>query len=193
MGMRERLYGSGWFAAQAKKESLRDALPTGERIGQGVGIVINVLVIAFFVVHQTRPTHFFTDEFRTFQMVVFYVVLVLGIVPMLVRLITNRRNDGRLWEAVNMALFAAGGLYLLVLWPFDFSHFAEPLPRALEPALEWITDSIARWVIGIGVAASAFFAPYTFLLYGAVRSLLVAPHQAPVQEDSGDEPPKGTP
>lgn len=193
MGIGERLYGSGWFAAQAKKESLRDALPSGERVGQAVGIVITVLVIAFFMVHQTRPTHFFTDEFRTLPMAVFYVVLVLGIVPMLVKLVTNRRNDGRLWEAVNMAVFAAGGLYLLMLWPFDFSHFAEPLPRALEPALEWVTDSVARWVIGIGVAASAFFAPYTFLLYAAVRSLLVAAHHAPVQEGLGEKPPAGMP
>ena len=179
-----------WFAAQAKKESIRDALPMGERVGQVAGIVITALVLAFFYIHQTRPTHFFTDEFGPLATGVFYLVLIFGIVPMLVKLATSSRNDTRLWEGINMAVFAVGGLYLLVLWPFDFSHFAEPLPRALEPALEWVTDTIARWVIGIGVVASAVFVPYTFMLYAAVRKLLAMPPREPAKEGPAQEPPK---
>lgn len=182
MELGERLCGSGWFRAQAEREAGRDALPMGERFGQVIGIVITGIVIAFFVIHQTRPTGFFTDEFGPFQAWLFYLILVLGVVPMLVRLVTSRRNEARLFEVVSMAVFFFGGLYLLLLWPFDFAHFAEPLPRALEPALDWVSDTLAKWLTGIGVVASGFFCVYTLLLYAAVRRRLPMQPKKPTEE-----------
>jgi len=193
MDLGERSCRPSWFKAQAEREAGRDVLPMGERFGQVVGIVITGIVIAFFVIHQTRPTGFFTDEFGSFQAWLFYLILVLGVVPMLVRLVTSRRNQARLSEVVSMAVFFFGGLYLWLLWPFDFAHFAEPLPRALEPALDWVTDAIARWVMGVGVVASAVFAPYTLMLYAAVRKLLALPPQESAREGPGPEPPKTSP
>jgi cytochrome bd-type quinol oxidase subunit 2 len=169
MAVGERLFGSKWFKEQVEKEAKKDEVSPSERIGQLFGVVVGAIVIAFFAIHQTRPTGFFTDDFGTVDAALLYALIVLGMVSSLVRFVFSRKNVARPFDVAGMAVFFVAGLYFLVAFPFDFTHFAEPFPRALEFLLDWITGTFAKWVIGIGVVASPFFSVYTFLLYVGVK------------------------
>jgi len=172
MEVGERLLGSKWFKEQVEKEAAKDEVSSSELIGQLLSVVAAVIVIAFFAIHQTRPTGFFTDEFGTASAVLLYAMIVFGMVPPLIRFILRQKNLARPFDAASLALFFVGGLYFLVSFPFDFTHFAEPFPRALEFLLDWISGTLAKWVLGIGVVASPFFTAYTFLLYVGVKKRL---------------------
>ena len=173
MEVGERLFGSKWFKEQVEKEAAKDKVSPSERFGQVLGVAATVIIIAFFAIHQTRPTGFFTDEFGTASATLLYAMLALGMIPQLVRFIIGRKNLARPFDVLTLALFFVAGLYFLVVFPFDFTHFAEPFPRALEFLLDWISGTLAKWVIGIGVVASPFFSVYTFLLYVAVKRRLM--------------------
>jgi hypothetical protein len=180
----ERLFGSKWFKAQVEREAAKDKVSPSESVGQIVGVAATIIVIVFVAIHQTRPTGFFTDEFGTAAATLLYAMLVFGMVPQLVRFLFGRKNTARPFDAASLALFFVGGLYFLVVFPFDFTHFAEPLPRALEPLLEWISATLAKWVLGIGVVASPFFSIYTFFLHIAVKKRLLGAHMTTTKTES---------
>jgi hypothetical protein len=71
-----------------------------------------------------------------------------------------------------MAFMVVGSIYFLVTFPFDFSYFAEPLPKALEPLLDWFPATLAKWLMGIGIVAGPIFAVYTSALYFGVKKRL---------------------
>ena len=173
-----------WFSDQVEREAKREFLSVGERIGEAVSIVATVVFIAFIAIHQTRPTGFFTDDSAP---ALVYLVLVYGMVPSAMRLFLGRRNVARPLEAIGMAMFFAVGLYFLMTFPFEMSRFAQPLPHDLEFLLEWISATLAKWVLAIGVIACAFFAPYTFLLYLSIRGRLSGPcPEGPVGEEPAE-------
>ncbi len=172
MGIGERVFGSAWFKAQVEKEVAKDKVPPSELFGQIIGVAAGVIIITFFTIHQTRPTGFFKEDFSNFDSIVMYLLIVLGMISPLVRFVFGRKNVARPFDAIGMAAFFVGGLYFLVKFPFDFSHFAEPLPRVLEPLLDWVSGTFARWLLGIGVVGSPFFSLYTFMIYEGVKKRL---------------------
>lgn len=174
------IFQSKWFSEQVEREASREVLGVGDRIGEVLSIAATIGFIAFIAIHQTRPTGFFTDEASTFDIALIYLALIIGMVPPAARFLTGHRNFARPLEALGMVVFIAVALYLLLVFPFDISRFAQPLPRSLEFLLDWVPESLAKWVMGVGVAASAFFAPFTFQLYVSVKRRL--------SEDASGEP-----
>ncbi len=167
-----------WFEGQVEKEAKKDVLSFPDRMGQIAALACSVIAIAFVAIHDTRPTGFFTDEFGMLAAALLYGMLVVGMIPVLVRLVTGRKNLARLVEAGTTVVFFVALLYLLVVFPFDFSHFAEPLPRSLEFLLEWIPEVLAKVAMAIGIIASAILPAYTYLLYLGVRRRLAGPEFA---------------
>lgn len=167
--MIENILGSKWLLEQADKEADREYLSNGERIGEAVALVASVLMIAFFAIHQTRPTGFFLDDTAP---VLIYLVLAYGMVPSAVRMIFGSRNIARPLEAIGMLIFLVVAVYLLAEFPFEMSRLAQPLPHDLEFLLDWVPASLAKWVMGVGAVACAFFGPYTLLLYPTIKKIL---------------------
>jgi len=165
----EHKVGSNWFKAQVEKEAGKDQVPSTDRIGQAIGLVCAAIFLVFFVIHQTRPTGFFTDDFGTGDAALLYALILSGMLSPIVRLIYGRKNIARPFDAGGMAFVFIGGLYFLVTFPFDFTYFAAPLPHVLEPLIDWVSGTFARWLLGIGVVASPFFSAYNFILYFGVR------------------------
>jgi peptidoglycan biosynthesis protein MviN/MurJ (putative lipid II flippase) len=161
-----------WLNEQANKEARTDKLPFSERMGQLVGIAGFIVVVLFIAIHQTRPTGFFTDDDGSTAAAVIYIMFAFGIVPLLVRFCLGRKNAARPFELVSFVPFLVGQLYLLAAFPFDFAHFADPLPRSLEFLLDWVSPSFAKLILVIGIIGSAVFMVYNFLLYLAVRERL---------------------
>ncbi|MGD9962579.1 MAG: hypothetical protein AB7S97_01570 [Thermoplasmata archaeon] len=172
---------SKWFSEQAQKEASRDILGLGDRVGEAVSIVVSVVMIAFVAIHQTRPTGFFTGDSGGVAAAVIYALLVFGMVAPALRLFLGRRNVVRPFEAANLGVFVAGGLYLLAAFPFDITRLAQPLPYYMEFLLDWVPESLAKLVLGLAAVVSAFVCPYTFLMYLRVKEALSAkaPEAAP--------------
>jgi cytochrome bd-type quinol oxidase subunit 2 len=164
-----------WLEKQVEKEAKGDVLSFPDRMGQIAAVALNLVAIAFVAIHHTRPTGFFTDEFGTLAAVLLYAVLIVVMVPLFVRLIVGRKNPARLFEMGTNVVFFVAMLYLLVVFPFDFSHFAEPLPRWLEFLLEWVPALLAKWVLAIGIIVSAVMPMYTYLVYRGVKGRLSEP------------------
>ncbi len=164
-----------WLGRQIEKEAKGDVLSFPDRIGQIAAVALNLVAIAFFAIHHTRPTGFFTDELGTLAAVLLYAVLIVVMAPLFVRLIVGRKNPARLIEIGTNVVFLVAMLYLLVVFPFDFSHFAEPLPRWLEFLLEWVPSWLAKAVLAIGIVVSAIMPIYTYLVYRGVKSHLSEP------------------
>jgi len=169
MGVGESLFRSKWLMAQAEKWAAKDRVSLSELVGEAVGILIGIVILAFFAIHQTRPTGFFAEDFGDADAALLYLLIVMGMVSPVVRFIYRRRNIARPFDVFGMAVFFVAGLYFLIKWPFDFAYFADPLPRALEPLLDWVSGTLARWLLGIGVIVSVFVSIYTFLLYIGVK------------------------
>ncbi len=86
--------------------------------------------------------------------------------------IIGRENAVRPLEAFNDALGLISMAYLYVLFPFDFSHFADPFPDFLEFTISWINDGIAKFIMVILIIVFAVMSIYNPVLYIKVRQVL---------------------
>ena len=163
----------GWMGKQVEREVSKDTLPLSERIGQLIVIPFTVLGLWFFSEHQSRPTGFFTDGFGTVEAALFYGSIAVGLVPPVARFLIGRKNPVRVVDVVQMIFFVVAGAYLLGSFPFDFTYFAHVLPSSIQPAVDWITDGIAKFVMGIALVAGVVSIPYTIMLYHHVKRRLL--------------------
>ncbi len=174
------------IAELVAKEARSDAISMSERWGQLIPLAGTALVILFFVIHQTRPTGFFTAEFGTLATVLTWGMVAVGTIPFFVRMIKGSKNYTRPFEIGSMAVSFVALLYLLIVFPFNFAHFAAPLPASLEFLLDWVPSVLGWWVLAIGVVGSALFAVYTLFLYLAVRKSMAAGNE-PVDQKKDDQ------
>jgi len=122
-----------------------------ERFGEAVAAVMLVLLFGFFVRHQSLDTGYFTERFGTLEMFALYVPLFAAIIPLCILAWTGRRNPARPYEVVSNLLLASASLWLVIIFPFDYSHLADVLPAGLQFILAWVTDDIAKVVFVLQV------------------------------------------
>jgi len=161
----------GWFEKQAEKEAKKDTLKNSDRFGQIIGIIGVVIVIVFFTYHLTKSTGFFTSTFGAFDAALFFGINIFGIFPQFIRLVTNRKTLSRPFDIINSALLFVALIYFVAKFPFDFSHFADPLPASLEFLLNWVSNGLASALMVLGILGMLFALPYQTLLYMAIRKL----------------------
>ena len=73
-------------------------------------------------------------------------------------------------EAAGHALLAFSALWLLIVFPFSFSHLPDMLPTEVRFLFFWVTDQVGALVLLISVIAAALSAVYTLILYSAIRN-----------------------
>ena len=169
-----------WTEGIARKEAARDLLGTGERIGEMVAIIMGLIVLLFFVANLTQETGFFTSDFGTAEMVLFFGVLILGMAPPFLRMFLGRRNKVRPVEVVCNLFFIVAATYLLWEFPFDFDHLADILPTNLQFILDWITNDMAMWFMGIIIIIVVIVTVWTAFLYIAVNDWQRSNSETPV-------------
>ncbi len=170
---------SSWTEGVARKEAARDVLRTGERIGEGIGITIIFLIFLFFVDNQTDDTGFFTSEFGTTEMVLFYGSLLFGMVPPFLRILLGKRNQVRPVELIGNGFFIIAASYLLFVFPFDFGHLADLLPESLKFIFDWITNDIAMLLLSVVIPIVIAVSLWTAFLYIIVRDWMRAHPSTP--------------
>ena len=161
----------GWFKKQAEKEAKKDNLKNSDRFGQIIGIIGITVIIVFFVYHLTKSTGFFTPTFGGFDTALFFGINFFGIFPQVIRLVTNRKTPSRPFDIINSVLLFVALIYFVAKFPFDFSYFADPLPRSLEFLLSWISNGLASVLMVLGIIGMLFALPYQTLLFIAIRKL----------------------
>jgi len=130
------------FSKRAEEE-LSDDIPT-----EDIGASIFILVVSgffglCFITHQTSSTGFFTSKFSTFEMVMLYGILIYWITTSVLILI-GQKNPSRNLDSFGGLFFATfATVWLIVVFPFEFTYFADVLPVFLRVFMQWISDEFA--------------------------------------------------
>lgn len=163
----------GW----AEKEARRDRIALSERGGGVFAIIAIVLVALFFYAHQAWSTGFFTSSFGSTEAFFLYGSIITGAAGPLARLATGRRNASRLPELAASVFWIVSSAWLLVVFPFNFAHFADVVPGFLQFLVSWITNDIAWLLFALGTAGGVVFTAVNARLYLQVRRLLRSQRQ----------------
>jgi len=148
-----------WFS-RAKAEADK-GVPRNERVFGIAIVVVSVLMILYFVVHQTGSTGFFTTEFGTLEMVMLYGNLTAWIITGALEGIFGQRLLSRLFDVFGGVIFITISLaWLLAVFPFEFAYFADVLPDSLRFLVQWISNDIARGIMVLGIIIFAIAAVY---------------------------------
>lgn len=127
-----------------KKNEILSAI---QRLSELLIICAMLFLFAFFAAHQWLNTGFFTQDFGRLEMLALYAPIIIALVAPAIRAFTGRRNPARLFEvATNLAL-ATGSLWLLIVFPLDYTHLADVLPEGLRFLLSWVTDDMGKFVL----------------------------------------------
>ena len=149
------------FSKHAEEElELGDEIPF-EEIGASIFlIVVNGFFGLCFIAHQMGSTGFFTSTFSTIEMVMLYGILIYWITTSVLILI-GQKHPSRNLDTYGGLFFAAFAfLWLLLVFPFEFTYFAEVLPVFLRFLLQWISNEIALVLLVLLFILHLFLAVY---------------------------------
>ena len=164
-----------WFARRAEAEAKKDTLPYSDRVGNVVAVVVIILVTLYFIAHQMWSTGFFTSEFGSLEMFLFYGALIYKIFPTVLKALFGRKNLARPFETFGSVLGTVALAWLFVVFPFKFAYFADVLPSFLRFLLQWISNDIIRVLMVLGIIAAPAMAIYSAILYVFVQRELSKP------------------
>ena len=148
-----------------EEQNDKDILSVPARVGEVISILCLMALFGFFLYHQTANTGFFTDKFGTLEMICLYVPLIVGIAAPAIRAWTGNRNPARPFEAAASLLLALGSLWLLIVFPLNYTHLADALPTALHFILAWVTDGVAKFVLLLQIIIGPLSALLTMWKY----------------------------
>jgi hypothetical protein len=122
----------------------KEILTTTQRWLEFAVVTVMLLLLGFLLYHQSANTGFFTAKFGTLEMVCLYAPILLSVTAPVVRAFTGHRNPARPYEAATSLVLALGSLWLLIVFPFNFSHLADTLPSGIRFLLAWFPDDLGK-------------------------------------------------
>ena len=158
-----------WFS-RAKAEADK-GIPKNERIA---GIIFffagSVLMVFYLAAHQIWSTGFFTEIFATVELIMLYGSWVAWIITSGLEGVLGQRLLSRLFDAFGGIIFiVVATAWLLVVFPFEFTYFADVLPDFLRFLLQWISNDIARVIMVLYTIAMGIAAVYASISYKFIR------------------------
>ena len=131
IGLNETEKVDNWFS-RARKEADKD-IQFNDRVTGIVLVIFSVLIMSYFAAHQMWSTGFFTTKFGTLEMLLLYGSLIFWIITCSLDGIFGQRLLSRFLDAFGGVIFVTISLaWLLVVFPFEFTHFANVLPDFLR-------------------------------------------------------------
>ena len=158
-----------WFS-RGKAEADK-GIPKNERI-LGIGFFFSgsVLMLLYLAAHQIWSTGFFTAKFGTIEMFTLYGSWIAWIITSGLEGILGQRLLSRLFDTFGGIIFiAVATAWLAVVFPFDFTYFANVLPGFLRFLLQWISNDIARILMVLYAIAMGIAAVYAPIAYKFIR------------------------
>ena len=153
-----------WFS-RGKVEAEK-GIPFSERV-VGIAIVVfSILMVLYLVAHQVRSTGFFTASFGTSEMLMLYGLLILGMISAGLEGIFGLRLHSRLFDVFGgLILAAVCTVWLLVVFPFEFTYYADVLPDSLRFLVQWISNDVARVLMVLAIILYLCAAIYCPIAY----------------------------
>ena len=150
--------------SKTAKEEIGDEIESNDKIASIFLIVVNGLFGFYLIAHQTGSTGFFTPKFSTFEMIMLYGIFIYWIITSVLILIGQKHPSRDLdsYGGLFFATFAIG--WLIVVFPFDFAHFANALPVFLRFIVQWISNEIALVLLILLFIIHLIFAVYSLIL-----------------------------
>ena len=168
MNCLEQKESESWLS-RAKTEANKGA-SRGDRFTGVFIVVVSALLIIIFVAHQTGSTGFFTSKFGALEAVMLYGSLVAWIITGYLDGILGQRLLSRLFDVFGGILFITVSLvWLLIVFPFEFSFFADVFPEFLRFLVQWISNDIARGVMVVGAILLCVGGIYSPIAYKFVN------------------------
>ena len=158
-----------WFARRVEEEAKKDIISYSDRVGYIFGVVCSVLIMLYFVAHQTWLTGFFTPAFGTTEMLLFYGSLIFGIVSSALKALLARKNPARLFDVFGLIFATIVIAWLFAVFPFDFTYFANVLPDFLRFLVQWISNDVARVLMVLAIIVTIVMTVYSAVFYVFVR------------------------
>jgi hypothetical protein len=157
-------------ARATRAERNRDIVSTPQRVIDPLASILTMaVVLSFFAYHQLGQTGFFTLKFGPLEMVCLYGPIILSPTAAILRAVSGHRNTGRPLEALVNLFLVSAALWLLVVFPFDFSHFADALPAAIRFMFTWVTNDIGKVVLLLQIIVGSIVAFATAITYLVVQ------------------------
>jgi hypothetical protein len=127
-------------------------------------------MILYLVSHQIWSTGFFTTKFGPIEMIMLYGSWIsLGISSGLEGIL-GQRLLSRLFDTFGGIIFiAVATAWLIIVFPFDFTYFTNVLPDFLRFLVQWISNDIARILMGLYAIVMGIAAIYSPIAYKFIR------------------------
>jgi hypothetical protein len=153
------------WLSRAKKDAEKP-LPLNERVF-GIAIVIfSILMIIFFTSHQINSTGFFTSKFGALEMLLFYAFWIFWITTATLEAILSQRLMSRIIDTFGGIFFCVISIaWLVVVFPYEFTHLADVLPKSIRFLVSWISNDIAKIImilLVIAHLAAAIYSPFAY-------------------------------
>lgn len=161
---------TGWY--KRAKAAAAEGIPNNERISSAGIFVFCLLLIIYFVMHQYRNSGFFTNKFGTLEMLLFYGFWSFWLITAGLEGISGKRFYSRVFDVFGGILIAfISTIWLFTIFPFEYTYFADLLPESLQFILTWITNDVARIIMGLSVLlhfGALIYSPiaYKFVVFG---------------------------
>ncbi|HEV2226323.1 MAG TPA: hypothetical protein VGR56_05900 [Nitrososphaerales archaeon] len=166
--------GDGWFSRIVRKRAKGDGLGLGARVGELIGVAISLIIFLFLYENQVRGVAFFTSTFDGTAQFFFYAPLFTGMALSFARAVYGHRNGVRPFDSFNALFLTAAAFWLLSVFPFDFTHLGDMFPASIQFLFGWIGNWVGQVLFILAGVASLINFMYTGVLYGSVRSQLMA-------------------
>lgn len=158
-----------WFF-RAKKEAEKD-IRLNDRVTGIVLVIVSILIMLYFIAHQLWSTGFFTSNFSPLEVFFLYGSLIFWIITCSLDGIFSQRFLSRLLDAFGGVIFVTISLvWLLMVFPFEFTYFANVLPDFLRFLVQWISNDIARGIMMMGIIVLVIAAIYCPIGYKFVNT-----------------------
>ena len=121
-----------------------DKLSLEDRVISVLFVMFFPLIMVYFAAHQMFSTGFFTSTFGILEMVMLYGTLFYWIFTCTV-LLLELKDLSRDIDSYGGLIFAAiAFVWFSIVFPFDFTYFADVLPEGLRFLVQWISNGLAR-------------------------------------------------
>ena len=156
------------FSKTAKGE-LSDEIAADDKVASILLIVVNALFGLYLILHQTISTGFFTPKFSAFEMIMLYGIPIYWITTSILILI-GQKHPSRDLDSYGGLFFATFAIsWLIVIFPFEFTRFADALPDSLRFLFQWISNEIAIMLLILLFIIHLILGVYSLILRLYVR------------------------
>ena len=119
-----------------------------------------LLTAAFFAAHQAWSTGFFLSTFGLTEAFLFYASILYGIVLTNTSVFRFREDRALVLDIAGAVLWTVATVWLYLVFPFDFTHFAAVVPGPLTFLFTWVTNPVAHTIWLLLIVGSAAFIPF---------------------------------